>query len=50
MHNIKDQVPTIGAVLGIVFIIIGFNYGNSALWILGFIFLGIGLVARLRRD
>ena len=48
--NIKDQAPAIGAILGIVFLIIGFNYGNSALWILGFIFLGIGLVAQLKRN
>ena len=48
--NIKNQAPTIGAILGIVFLIIGFNYGNTALWILGFIFLGIGLVTRLKRD
>ena len=43
MSDLKEQVPYIGFVLGIVFLIIGLNYSNSGVWILGLIFLGVGL-------
>jgi hypothetical protein len=37
-----------GIVLGVVFLIMGFTYGNSGIWMLGGIFLAIGLVSRLK--
>jgi hypothetical protein len=43
LTDIKEQAPYIGLVLGIVFLIIGLNYSNSGVWILGLIFLAIGL-------
>jgi len=43
MSDLKDQAPYIGLVLGIVFLLIGLYYGNSGVWILGFIFLAVGL-------
>jgi LPXTG-motif cell wall-anchored protein len=49
MEKIKEQAPTIGLVLAIVFLIIGLNYNNSALLILGLIFLAVGLFARFRK-
>lgn len=37
-----------GIVLGIVFLVLGFNYGHTALWIVGFVFIGLGIISRLR--
>lgn len=42
--DMKEKAPLIGLVLGTVFIIMGFGSGNSAIWMLGFIVLAIGLV------
>ncbi|NOY77010.1 MAG: hypothetical protein GXO76_03980 [Calditrichaeota bacterium] len=39
----KDKAGQIGAVLGVVFIIMGFSYSNRGVWMLGFIFLAIGI-------
>jgi hypothetical protein len=39
----KQSAPLIGLVLGIVFLIVGFNYSNMALMILGFILGSLGL-------
>jgi len=38
----KDKAGQIGLVLGIVFIIMGFAYSNTGVWMLGFVFLAIG--------
>lgn len=45
----KTQASGIGLVLGAVFTIMGFAYDNSGIWILGLIFLSIGLWMRLKR-
>ncbi len=42
------RAAEIGIVFGVVFVIMGFAYGNSGVWILGFIILGIGCVTRAR--
>jgi hypothetical protein len=42
----QKRAAEIGIVLGLVFVIIGFAYGNSGVWILGFIFLALGVAAR----
>ncbi len=42
MSNLKAQAPYIGIVLAIVFIIIGLNYSNSGVLIIGLIFLAVG--------
>ena len=39
----KERAGQIGLVLGSVFIIMGLAYGNSAIWMLGFILLGLGV-------
>ena len=39
----KQNAPLIGLVLGIVFLVIGFNYGNMALILLGSILGSLGL-------
>ena len=39
----------IGLILGVVFIIMGFAYSNSAIWILGLIFLAIGIVSKISK-
>lgn len=49
MSDLKDQAPYIGFVLGIVFLIIGLNYGNSGVWILGLIFFGLGLITWFKK-
>jgi len=48
MSDLKEQAPYIGLVLGIVYLIIGLNYSNSGVWMLGLIFLAIGLGAWYR--
>ena len=45
----QDTAADVGLVLGVVFVVMGFAYSNSGVWILGFIFLGIGGLARARR-
>ena len=49
MSDLKDQAPYIGLVLGIVFLIIGLNYSNSGVWILGLIFFGLGLITWFKK-
>ena len=49
MENFKKQAPLIGLVLGIVFLVIGFNYNNTALLILGGIFLLVGVSTRVAK-
>ena len=44
----QKRAMEIGIVLGVVFIIMGFAYGNMGVRILGFIFLALGLYARAR--
>jgi hypothetical protein len=41
-----NKAAEVGLVLGTVFVIMGFAYGNSGIWMIGFILLGIGAVAR----
>jgi len=45
----RSKAPQIGFVLGTVFVIMGFAYGNSGIWMLGFIFLGLGFALRVNR-
>ncbi len=49
MDDLKKQAPLIGLVLGIVFLVIGFNYGNTALLMLGGIMLALGLFLKFRK-
>ena len=42
----QERAAEIGVVLGVVFVVVGFAYGNSGVWILGLIFLAIGGMAR----
>ena len=49
MSDMKKQAPYMGLVLGIVFLIIGLNTNNSGVWILGLIFLAVGLFAKFRK-
>ncbi len=42
----RNPAFQIGLVLGVVFIIMGFAYSNSAIWILGLIILAVGLVTK----
>jgi hypothetical protein len=46
--KLKSKAAGIGLVLGSVFVIMGFAYGNSGIWMIGFILLGIGLVEKTR--
>jgi hypothetical protein len=45
----KNKAAQVGLVLGVVFVIMGFAYGNSGVWMLGFIFLAIGIFARAKK-
>ena len=45
----NSKVPLIGVVLGTVLVLGGFVYRNSGIWLLGFIFLGLGLAIRVHR-
>ncbi len=45
----KESAPRIGLVLGTVFVIMGFASSNSGIWMLGFIFLALGLFELKRR-
>jgi hypothetical protein len=49
MKNGKNRAAEIGLVLGVVYVIMGFAYGNSGVWILGLIFLSIGFLAKNKR-
>jgi len=44
----QKRAMEIAIVLGVVFIIMGFAYGNLGVRMLGFIFLAIGFYARAR--
>jgi len=46
--NKRKRASETGIVLGVVFVIMGFAYGNTGVWMLGFILLGIGAFARTR--
>ena len=45
----KNKAAQIGLVLGIVFVTMGFAYGNTGVWMLGLIFLAIGIFSRLKK-
>ena len=45
----KNKAAQIGLVVGIVFIIMGLAYSNAGVWMLGLIFLAIGIVSRLKK-
>ncbi len=47
--DLQKSAPMIGLVLGIVFLIMGFNYGNTALRMLGFIMLALGLFLKYKK-
>lgn len=47
--GLQDKAPEIGLVLGAVFVIMGFAYSNSGVWMLGFVFLAIGGFTRSTR-
>ncbi len=44
----QKRAAEVGIVLGVVFVIMGFAYSNSGIWMLGFVFLCLGGVARAR--
>lgn len=44
----RKRAAEVGLVLGTVFVIMGFAYGNAGIWIPGLIVLAIGLLARFR--
>ena len=44
----QKRATEIGVVLGVVFVVIGFAYSNSGVWILGLIFLAIGGMVRVQ--
>ena len=45
----KKKEGLIGITLGIVFVVIGFAYGNSGVWMMGLIFLAMGLFFGFKR-
>ena len=45
----KTKAAQIGFVLGCVFVIMGFAYGNTGVWMIGLIFLAIGFASRLKK-
>ena len=45
----KDQSDRIGLVLGVVFVSMGIAYDNSGVWMLGLVFLSLGLLARWKK-
>ncbi len=50
MHIKNSETAAVGLVLGIVWLIIGFNYGNTALLILGGIMLSLGLFYNFKKE
>ena len=50
MEKLRGESWLVGAVLGIVWLVIGLNYGNSALIILGVVCLALGAFLRFRRS
>ena len=40
----KKKAGLTGITLGIVFVVIGFAYSNSGVWMMGLIFLALGLL------
>jgi len=47
--DLKKNAHVTGLVLGIVFLIVGFNYDNPGVWMLGFIMLGLGLFLKFKK-
>ncbi len=50
LDDMKKNSPMVGLVLGVVFVIIGFNYGNTALLMLGGIMLALGLFLKFKKS
>jgi hypothetical protein len=44
----QRRAAEVGLVLGTVFVIMGFAYGNAGIWMPGVIVLAIGLYARFK--
>jgi len=44
------EVSLVGLVLGPVFIVMGFTYGNSGQWFLGMILLSLGIWMRFKKN
>lgn len=44
----QKRAAEIGLVLGVVFVVMGFAYSNTGVWMLGLIFLAIGGIARAK--
>ena len=49
LDDLKKQSPLVGLVLGIVFLVVGFNYGNTALLLLGGIMFALGLFLKFKK-
>lgn len=47
--NIKKDAPLVGLVLGVVFLVGGYRYGNTAFLMLGLIMLGLGLFLKFKK-
>ncbi len=53
MHTedpMNKRAAAVGIVLGVVFVIIGFGYGNSGTWMLGLILLALGMFFGLKKE
>ena len=45
----NKQSSSVGLVLGVVFIVVGLMYSNSGVWMMGAIFLALGLFLRFKK-
>jgi len=48
--SVQNRAAEVGMILGVVFVVMGFAYSNPGVWILGFVFLAIGGVARAKGE
>ncbi len=47
--NLAKRVPLLGILAGIALLIVGFNYNNKALWIVGAVLIVLGIFRTLRK-
>jgi hypothetical protein len=46
----NKKAPAVGIVLGVVFVIVGFGYGNPGTWMSGLILLALGMFFGLKKE
>ncbi len=47
--RLAKRVPLLGIAAGIALLIVGFNYGNKALWIVGAVLIVLGILRAVKK-